>query len=110
MEEERKLLLTAAHLNSAQCYLELKEFLNAKNSAEEALELQPKNVKGWFRKGVANIGLKEPLAAKTDFLTVLKYEPTNKLAEQKIQICNQMIKEDTVKEKNLYARMLGAKK
>jgi len=109
-EEERKQLLTAAHLNSAQCFLELGEFLAARHSAEEALEIQSKNVKGWYRKGVGNIGLKEPIAAKSDFLKVLSIDPTNTLAKQKIQVCNEMIKEDTVKEKNLYAKMLGSKK
>jgi len=108
IEEERKWLLATSHLNQAQCCLELEDFLGAKHAAEEALEIQPKNVKGWFRKGMANMGLKEPVAAKIDFTKVVELDPTNKLAQHKIQVCNKMIKEHSQKEKNLYAKMIGA--
>jgi len=108
IEEERKWLLATAHFNQSQCSLELAEYLVAKNSADEGLQIQPDNVKGLFRRGLGNLGLKEPRLAKKDFEKVLELEPTNKLAAQKLHVSNEMIKEDSEKERKLYAKMFGA--
>lgn len=49
--DKRKSLLLAAHLNLAMCYLKLKEDYEACKSCDEALQLDPKNEKGLFRRG-----------------------------------------------------------
>ena len=48
--EQRQALLLAAHLNLAMCHLKLNEDLDALNSCDEALKLDPKNEKGLFRR------------------------------------------------------------
>ncbi|CAG7649952.1 unnamed protein product [Allacma fusca] len=104
-ETERKALLCAAYLNQSICYLKLEDHFNAKRNAEEALELEPKNVKGLFRLGLANIALDEPEEAKMYFQKVLAEDPSNKLATQQIAICNQQIKLHKEKEKKLFGKM-----
>ena len=104
-ETERKSLLCASYLNQSICYLKMGDHFNAKKTAEEALELEPKNVKGLFRLGLAQVALNEPDEAKINFQKVLQEDPTNKLAAQQITICNQQIKLYKAKEKQLYGRM-----
>jgi tetratricopeptide (TPR) repeat protein len=88
--------------------LELAEYLAAKNWADEGLQIQPDSVKRLFRRGLWNLGLKEPRLAKKDFEKVLELEPTNKLTSQKLHVSNEIIKEDSEKERKLYAKMFGA--
>jgi len=107
IEEERKWLLATAHFNQSQCNLELGDFLAAKNSADEGLEIDHNNVKGYFRRGLGNLGLKEPRLARKDFEKILQLEPSNKLAAQKLHLCKEMIKEDAEKERKLYSKMFG---
>jgi FK506-binding protein 4/5 len=47
----------------------------------------------------------EPEIAKKDFETILQHEPNNKAAANQIKICNQKIKEQLSKEKQIYANM-----
>nr|QBH73895.1 fk506-binding protein [Thermobia domestica] len=104
-DQERKTLLLAGHLNTAMCHLKLKDFIEAREQCSKALEIDPKNVKGLFRRGQAYLELGEPELAKTDFQQVLTLEPNNKAAANHIVLCNAKIKEQKEKEKKIYANM-----
>lgn len=104
-ETERKSLLCAGNLNQSICYLKLGDHFNAKKAAEEALALEPQNLKGLFRIGLAHVGLQEPEEAKEYFQRVLKDDPKNKVALQQIGVCNQQIKLYKEKEKQIYGKM-----
>nr|CAD7392240.1 unnamed protein product [Timema cristinae] len=103
--DERKALLLAAHLNLAMCYLKLTENLEARDQCDKALELDPNNIKGLFRRGQAWLGMVEPEKAKADFEMVLKLEPNNKAAANHYSLCLVKLKEQKSREKKIYANM-----
>lgn len=49
--DDGKALLLAARLNLALVYLKLNQCYEAKSECEKALEIDPQNVKGLFRRG-----------------------------------------------------------
>ncbi|KAG7197904.1 hypothetical protein KM043_016146 [Ampulex compressa] len=103
--EERKNLLLSAYLNLAICYLKTNQDSEAKNACNKALELSPGNEKALFRRGQAYLALASPEIAINDFHEVLKIEPKNTAAMERIRLCNSLIKKQLAKEKNLYANM-----
>ncbi|KAG8237760.1 hypothetical protein J437_LFUL014303 [Ladona fulva] len=103
--DQRKAVLLATHLNMSMCYLKLNEFIDAREQCSKALELDAQNVKGFFRRGQALLGINEPELAKVDFEGVLKIEPNNKAASNQVLICIQKIKEQKKNEKKIYANM-----
>ncbi|KAK9500153.1 hypothetical protein O3M35_001467 [Rhynocoris fuscipes] len=102
---DRSAVLLALHLNIAMSHLKLKNFTNAKNSCDTALEMDPNSLKALFRRGQALLQLSEPALAKKDFEKVVELEPTNKAAVAQINICIQKQKEIHTKEKKMYANM-----
>lgn len=72
-----------------------------------ALKLEPNNVKAIYRRGQCNLAVACYEEAMGDFLKVLKLEPSNKAAQNQIQICKQKIKESKDKEKKIYANMFN---
>lgn len=104
-EQLRQALLLAAYLNQALCHLKLNEPVVAKRHIDEALDMDPNNPKAYYRRGLANIGIKEAYDAKDDFLKVLELEPENKAAKQQLLICEKQIKQHKEREKQVYSRM-----
>ncbi|XP_054264427.1 FK506-binding protein 59 isoform X2 [Macrosteles quadrilineatus] len=104
-EKERKTLLVSNHLNCALCHNKLQEYTEAKDQCNKVLEMEPTNEKALFRRGQANLALGEPEIAKVDFEAVLSQDPANKAAAQHVNICNQKLKEQLAKEKQIYANM-----
>ncbi|BET00159.1 FK506-Hypothetical protein protein [Nesidiocoris tenuis] len=105
LEEERKSLRLAGHLNAAMCHLKLNNHLEAKNNCDSALQLDSENQKALFRRGQAYLGLHDPQLAKADFEKIVALDSTNKAAAAQIQIANQKLKEIRSKEKQMYANM-----
>lgn len=105
LEEERKSLELASHLNAAMCYLKLNNHLGAKNSCDSALKMEPNNEKALFRRGQAYLGMSEPELAKVDFEKVINIDSSNKAAAAQLVVCNQKLKEIRSKEKKMYANM-----
>jgi len=104
-EELRRSLLLASHLNQAICHLKLNEPVVAKRHADEAIEHDPNNPKAFYRRGLANIGIKEADDARNDFLKVLEFEPDNQAAKQQLTVCDKLIKQHKEREKQVYSRM-----
>jgi len=53
--DKRNALLLAAHLNLAMCHLKQSNDVDAVNSCDEALKVDPKNEKGLFRRGTVKL-------------------------------------------------------
>ncbi|XP_077990089.1 sperm-associated antigen 1-like [Glandiceps talaboti] len=71
----------AAYNNRALTRIRQKKFKEALEDCNVVLALEPDNVKGYMRRGVAKKGLKDYNNAKKDFQHVLSLEPNNKKAK-----------------------------
>ena len=73
--------MVSVHLNLALCYLKFNPVnsFEARSSAQSALEIEPNNVKGLFRKGQALQAMGECNEAILAFQQVVEIEPENKV-------------------------------
>ncbi|GFY45705.1 peptidyl-prolyl cis-trans isomerase FKBP4 [Trichonephila inaurata madagascariensis] len=101
-KEKRNALLLAGHLNLAACYLKMERYGDVIENCEKALEIEPKNPKGFFRRGKAYLALQEFDKAKDNFMKVLEYDSSNKAAQRTIHVCKQNLKKQLEKEKKMY--------
>ncbi|XP_073406550.1 sperm-associated antigen 1 [Dendrobates tinctorius] len=91
---------SAAYNNRAQAWIMLKKWQNAVNDCEQALDVEPDNVKALFRRAVANKNLRNFQAASSDLKTVLLFEPENPAAKKvlcKVDELLQKEREETAK-------------
>ncbi|XP_053321467.1 peptidyl-prolyl cis-trans isomerase FKBP4 [Spea bombifrons] len=100
-----KALLQAASLNLAACYLKLGEHRGALEHCNKALEMDPNNEKGLFRRGEAYMGINEFELARDDFTKVLQLYPNNKAARAQLGQCQARIRQQHQREKKIYANM-----
>lgn len=76
--------MVVAFNNRAMAYLKGEMFVEAEADASKALDLDSKNVKAMFRRGVARESQGKIADAIADYQTVVKMEPGNLLAKKKI--------------------------
>ena len=93
--------------NLALCSLKTKNYVEAKKYAHEALQVDERNVKALFRRGQALFHLDESELAKSDFMTVLKFEPNNEAAKQQLAACSKKIEQQRQREKSLYSNIFA---
>lgn len=96
-------------LNSSVCHLK-KEPRNAQaalESAKKALEIDPNNVKGLFRRAQAHAALKEYDEAKKDLLDALKIDPTNTDIRNEFARVKQQYDEYKKQQSKVYSNMFG---
>ncbi|XP_068133762.1 peptidyl-prolyl cis-trans isomerase FKBP4 [Hyperolius riggenbachi] len=107
-EEEKaksKSLQLAASLNLAACYLKLVEHRQTLDHCNKALELEPNNEKGLFRRAEAYMGVNEDELARDDLNKVIQLYPNNKAARTLLAQCQQRIRQQHQREKKIYANM-----
>ncbi|XP_063785264.1 peptidyl-prolyl cis-trans isomerase FKBP4 [Pseudophryne corroboree] len=104
-DAKAKSLLLAASLNLAACYLKLGEHRAALEHCNKALEFQPNNEKGLFRRAEAYMGVNELELARDDFVKVIQLYPGNKVARTQLAQCQQRIRQQHQREKKIYANM-----
>ncbi|KAG8193044.1 hypothetical protein JTE90_028156 [Oedothorax gibbosus] len=77
---------TAKSLNNrAQTYIKLKRYLEAVLDCNEAISMEPSNVKALFRRGIAHKEAKIYDLAIIDFGILLEIEPNNVPAKEQLQ-------------------------
>ncbi|CAH2007241.1 unnamed protein product [Acanthoscelides obtectus] len=101
VDNDRKAVLLAAHLNIALCCLKLKDNFEAKSAAEAALKLDPNNEKALFRRGQALLGVGEAEDASKHFSRCLEIDPNNTAAKAQLAVCTKTLKEQLQKEKQV---------
>jgi len=104
-EEERKNLVQAGRLNVALCKMKLGDWIASRNMCSKVIEENPGVAKAWFRRGEAHFLLNDWENSKTDFLTTVKLDPSNKAAKNKVLLCEQQQKLYKQKEKKTFANM-----
>ncbi|KAK2197813.1 bifunctional Cyclophilin-like domain superfamily/Tetratricopeptide repeat/FKBP-type peptidyl-prolyl cis-trans isomerase domain/Cyclophilin-type peptidyl-prolyl cis-trans isomerase domain/Tetratricopeptide-like helical domain superfamily/Tetratricopeptide repeat 2/Cyclophilin-type peptidyl-prolyl cis-trans isomerase [Babesia duncani] len=105
------------HLNLANCYIKTEDFANAETHATEALNIDPVNIKGLYRRGLARVKQGDFKEAIDDLSKLIKIEPTNaagvsqlKLAKEKYTIFKQRERNvfgSVFKKMNLYDEKSG---
>ncbi|POI26881.1 hypothetical protein CIB84_009369 [Bambusicola thoracicus] len=78
----------ATYTNRALCYLTLKQHKEAVQDCTEALRLDPKNVKAFYRRAQALKELKDYKSSIADINSLLKIEPKNTAALRLLQELN----------------------
>lgn len=101
-------LQLAANLNVAACHLKLKNYRQAADACQKALDLDASSEKGLFRMAQAYYGLSEFEEAIKYFSKVVEINPENKEANHFVALSKQKVKEAHEKEKALYSKMFSA--
>ncbi|KAJ3598174.1 hypothetical protein NHX12_001687 [Muraenolepis orangiensis] len=73
------------YTNRALCYLKMERFAEAKQDCDAALRLEPTNKKAFYRRALANKGLKDYLASSADLQEVLQQDPGVQEAEKELE-------------------------
>ncbi|XP_058062773.1 FK506-binding protein 59 isoform X1 [Anopheles bellator] len=103
--EEVQAIQLAIYLNKILCHQLLNDNDEAKVACIEALKLDSKNVKAFFRRGISNLALGDLDRALQDFSAVLDIEPDNKAALNQVTICKHKIKAYNDEQKKVFANM-----
>ena len=88
-------------LNLAACYLKSENHNKVTEYCGSALELEPNNVKGLFRRGQAYVKLHEYEKAKNDFTKAQELDKENKAVMNQLRQIDSLMK----KEKQMYQKM-----
>ncbi|CEM16918.1 unnamed protein product [Vitrella brassicaformis CCMP3155] len=84
-EEDKKWMESvqlACHLNFAATKLHMREFDDVRTHTRLALDIDPNNVKAFFRRGTASMKEDKYEEAASDFSQALKLEPNNREVQQ----------------------------
>ncbi|KAJ3504748.1 hypothetical protein NLJ89_g7773 [Agrocybe chaxingu] len=84
-------------LNRAAAYLKLGKYEDAERDCTNVLGINPKNVKGLFRRGQARLGLGKLVEAQRDFTDALLIEPSNSSAQEELKKVTSLIQEQKTK-------------
>lgn len=74
--------------NRAACYQKLAEFHLAIKDCDKCVELDPTFAKGWIRKGLALLAMKDSIKARTAFQRALELEPNSNEALDGYRKCS----------------------
>ncbi|KAI9860450.1 MAG: peptidyl-prolyl cis-trans isomerase cpr6 [Trichoglossum hirsutum] len=96
------------HLNSALCQIKLESFEDARASASHALNVpnaaDKEKAKAYFRRGLANVGLKDDEEAEKDLGIAAKLAPGDSLVVKEYESVKKRAAERMRKEKEAYKR------
>ena len=107
--ERYKSVVLPCHLNSAACYLKLKNYEEAvKNCGKVLDKYEENNLKALFRRGQAYSSLRDFDKALADLQSAAKLAPTDKGIRNEITRVKNQIKGQKEKEKQMYSKMFAS--
>lgn len=71
LEDEPQKVKAAVFSNIALCHLKLKNYYEVKKACDSVLEIDPKSVKAYYRRGTSHFESGDPQSALEDFTKVL---------------------------------------
>lgn len=107
--EQLKQMLLVSYLNLAICFLKLDNLKECIANCDHALEIDAKNVKAHFRKGLAFLSSKDYDMAMKQFDTVLQLDPNNSEAKTKKTVCINEVRAYNEKQKQVYKNLFTSK-
>lgn len=107
--QELKQMLLVSHLNLALCYLKVNKLKECIANCDEALKLDPKNVKAHFRKGLAYLPTNDYEKALKQFDIVLEIDPNNAEAKSRKNACAMSLRTYYQKQKDIYKNLFAKK-
>lgn len=108
-KQELKQMLLVSYLNLALCYLKNKKLKECISNCDQALQIDPKNVKAHFRKGLAYLPTNDYEKALKQFETVLEIDPNNSEAKSQKSACALALKSYYQKQKDIYKNLFSKK-
>ena len=103
IRKRTKTLTSQCHLNLAAGYLKMENFQAVIDHCNIALDLDPDNVKGLFRRGQAYTRLNMYSEAKLDIEKALKLDSSNKAVASQLRTIEGKMKE----ERKMYQKMFS---
>lgn len=107
--EKLKQMLLVSYLNLALCYLKVNKLKECIANCDQALEIDPKNVKAHFRKGLAYLPTNDYERALKQFEIVLEIDPNNAEAKARKSSCNLALRTYYQKQKDIYKNLFAKK-
>lgn len=106
---ELKQMLLVSYLNLALCYLKVNKLKECISNCDQALELDPRNVKAHFRKGLAYLPTNDFEKAQKQFEVVLEIDPNNLEAKARKSACSAALRTYYEKQKDIYKNLFSKK-
>ncbi|KFD47855.1 hypothetical protein M513_11269 [Trichuris suis] len=106
LKEKVSVLLKASLLNLALACVKLNETVEAIKCCDKVLGKEPSNVKALYRRAQARQGQHDYEEATADYEALLEIEPDNKAATANLSFCRSKLREERVRQKQLYSSML----
>ncbi|KAJ3207313.1 hypothetical protein HDU67_007541 [Dinochytrium kinnereticum] len=109
VKNDIKMTVNTCHSNMAACHLKAGNWEKAIRACDKALEKTPDNAKALFRRGKANLELKNLDRAESDFKKALEIEPKDAGIRAEIQRIKAIRQEYDQKQKKEWAGMFDRK-
>lgn len=107
-KKKAKELKRICELNSASCYLKLKDYSEAKKNCNNVLKEDSQNAKALFRRAQADIGLNNFMDSMHDLKRLVEMDPKNMEARNLYKVAQAGQKQEDKKSKGLFANMCKA--